>query len=344
MKIISKKEKIFFFKIIFIQIAIIIIIIFVFNRIYYNKINKYHYLENKRSNITYQNNTKLDYLNNKFAIINDSICRICGLLSFYIHFIGCLSRFLSSGFIPIIDLQSFGNILNGFNIKSNKNPWEYFFNQPFGYKLDDIKKNSKNIYYFKCKKYFNYNIYRIYNNIPLLSYYHTISNKYLPIKYELINKSNLIKKTIFNGSKNILGILARGTDYLAARPRHHPIPPNPEMLIKDIREFDKKYNYDWFFISTEDEIIRKKLINNFGNKLKFFKSNINIKYNYTKKEFLYKNKELYKNYKYNEIYLINILILSKCIDIISARTGGAIALFIFSNGFRNQKIYYLGKY
>lgn len=284
MKIILKKEKIFFFKIIFIQIEIIIIIIYFFNIIYFNKINKYRYLENKKSNskyITFQKNTKLDYLNNKFAIINDSFCTICGLLSFYIHFVGCLSRFLSSGFIPLIDLQSFKNILNGFNKNSNKNPWEFFFNQPFGYKLDDIKKYSKNIYYFECKNYFNYDIHQIYNNIPLLSFYHTISNKYLPIKNEIINKSNLIKKTIFNGSKNILGILARGTDYLVARPRNHPIPPSPEMLIKDIIEFDKKYNYDWFFISTEDDIIRKKLINNFGNKLKFLKSNINIKYNYT---------------------------------------------------------------
>lgn len=165
MKIILKKEKLFFFKIIFIQIAIIIIIIYFFNK--NNKIKKYHYLENKLSNITYQNNIKLDYLNNKFAVINDSICPICGLLSFYIHFIGCLSRFLSSGFIPIIDLQSFENIFNGFNIKSNKNPWEYFFNQPFGYKLDDIKKYSKNIYYFKCDNYFSYNIHQIYNNTPL---------------------------------------------------------------------------------------------------------------------------------------------------------------------------------
>ena len=335
MKIITKRKKIFFLKVISIQIEIFIIIINFFNRKFNKKNNKY---------ITYQNNSKLDYLNNKFAIINDPFCKICGLLTFYIHFSGCLSRFLITGFIPIIDLQSFKNILNGFNIKSKQNPWEYFFNQPFGYKLDDIKKYSKNIYYFQCNNYFNCDINQIYNNTPLLSFYHTISKKYLPIKNKLIKKSNFIKETIFNGSKNVLGILARGTDYLAARPRGHYIPPSPEMLIKDIIEFDKKYNYDWFFISTEDDIIRKKLIINFGNKLKFLKSNINIKYNYTKKEFLYKNKELYNNYKYNEIYLINILILTKCIDLISARTGGAIALFMFSNGFRNQKIYYLGQY
>ena len=45
-----------------------------------------------------------------------------------------------------------------------------------------------------------------------------------------------------------------------------------------------------------------------------------------------------------KIYLINIIILSRCIDIITARTNGSIGLFIFSNGFRNSLIYYLGQY
>ena len=44
------------------------------------------------------------------------------------------------------------------------------------------------------------------------------------------------------------------------------------------------------------------------------------------------------------MYVISILILSKCIDIISAKTGGAVILFILSNGFRNKKVYDLGYY
>ena len=45
-----------------------------------------------------------------------------------------------------------------------------------------------------------------------------------------------------------------------------------------------------------------------------------------------------------KIYLINILILSKCIDIITARTNGSIGAFIFTEGFRNIIVYYLGLY
>ena len=69
-----------------------------------------------------------------------------------------------------------------------------------------------------------------------------------------------------------------------------------------------------------------------------------ITYNYKAKEYLCYNKNINGNLNYNKVYLINIIILSKCTDIISAKTGGAIGTFILSNGFRNNKIYNLGYY
>ena len=56
------------------------------------------------------------------------------------------------------------------------------------------------------------------------------------------------------------------------------------------------------------------------------------------------DKNINGNLKYMKIYLFNIIILSKCIDIISARTSGSMGIFILSNGFRNAKVYYLGTY
>ena len=44
------------------------------------------------------------------------------------------------------------------------------------------------------------------------------------------------------------------------------------------------------------------------------------------------------------IYLLNIILLSKCIDIITARCSGAAGIFILTNGFRNSKVYDLGEY
>ena len=43
-------------------------------------------------------------------------------------------------------------------------------------------------------------------------------------------------------------------------------------------------------------------------------------------------------------YLLTVVILSKCLDIISARTSGAAGVFILSKGFRNSLVYYIGDY
>ncbi len=43
-------------------------------------------------------------------------------------------------------------------------------------------------------------------------------------------------------------------------------------------------------------------------------------------------------------YIINIIILSKCIDIICGRANGSVMAFIITKGFRNVKAYNLGKY
>ena len=255
-----------------------------------------------------------------------------------------INKFLRKGLIPIIDLQSFGNAFNGFNAyKTRGNPWEFFFYQPFGYTLNNIIKYSTKIQYFECET----NIFRpdekIFFEQKFHNFWHIISKNYLSIKNKILLEAQIIYKRLFKDSHNILGILMRGTDYISRKPFGHPIPPNSSMVFKDIKELNLKNNYDWFFISTEDDIIRDIFIKEFGCKLKyfFFKK---INYNYKNKEVLLYNKNLRGNLKYSKIYLINMIILSKCLDILSANTSGAIGVFIISNGFRYSKVYNLGYY
>ena len=288
---------------------------------------------------------KIDY-NNNFAILIIK-CQTCGLFSFYIHYLGCIKIFLNKGYIPIIDLVSYPNIFNKFNPNySNKNPWELFFNQPYGYTLENIKKYATNKTNFDCMP--NHSdkpdLYTLYINKNLVDFWHNLANKYIPIKKEIINEAILIREKLYNGLYNVLGVLMRGTDYIAMRPKNHCIPPTIEILIEDIKDMDKKNNYDWIFITTEDDLIREKLINTFYNKVKYLKSKNLFKYNYKEKNFIAFNKNIKIDYNYMKIYLINIIILSKSKDIICARTNGSQAAFILSNGFRNNKVYYLGEY
>lgn len=284
--------------------------------------------------------------NFNFAIITRNFNCSNGLFGYYVAYISCLHNYLNNGYIPILDLSLFPNIFNQFNNKTlerNDNPWELFFNQPFDYKLKYVKKYAKKIKYVNCnpKNRPDTNIYK--NNL-LLGFWHNVALKYIPIKKKIIDESTKYRKKLFNNSNNVLGVLIRGTDYISMRPKGHPIQPNPNIVIKDIKKMDKSYEYDWIFLTTEDNLIKNKFILSIGKKLKCIKSNEKLKYNYKKKEYLAFNNNDKGNINYMKIYLINIIILSKCLDIICSRTAGSVGAFIFSNGFRNKKVYFLGRY
>lgn len=324
--ILKKKKRLIFIKIFTIVLLNIIILLFLNKKLkYYDKIN-------------------LGYKKSKFAILRRVDCPICGLFSDYNIYLGCIYKFIQLGYIPIIDLPTFKDRLTIHNLNlSFDNLWEKFFYQPYNYTLNDVKQKGKNVLIFKCESDFRPNDILFYNS-TLRNFWHNIANIYTPLKYEIIMESNNIIKNLFKESNNTLGILMRGTDYIARKPYLHPIPPKTEMAIKDIKIFDRKNKYEYFFISTEDDKIRETFINQFGEKLKYFVYNKKINYNYKTKNLLADNKIIKGNINYTKIYLLNIIILSKCIDIICAQTSGSISAFIMKNTYRFSKVYYLGYY
>jgi hypothetical protein len=171
-----------------------------------------------------------------------------------------------------------------------------------------------------------------------------MAEKYIPIKKEIIYESNLIFKKLLKNSANVLGIILRGTDYLSIKPKDHPIPPSSEIVIKDIKLYDNKNKYDMFFLATEDDLIREKFINEFKTKLKYLIPNTKINYNYTTKLHIAFTKNMKGNINNMKSYLINIIIVSKCIDMISSKCYGAVGALALTKGFRYKKIYDLGVY
>ena len=318
---------------------------FEFSQNYLNKIKTFEFVIKNQLNFQINRKINLDYENINFAVIRRASCKTCGLFSNYIVYLGCIRKYIIKGFVPILEFESYKNIINGFIIDPTKgNPWEYYFNQPFGYEYKNIIRKAKNIKYFECKS----NIIRpntyIYLNNKTMNYWHILANQYIPIKNEIINESNNIIKTIFKDSKNILGVLLRGTDYVAMKPHNHPIPPKTENVIKDVRLLDNKNKYNWIFLATEDNIIREVFLRSIGIKVKCLLNKKKIFYNYSKKKKLAYNIDFKRNLDYNKIYLLNIIILSKCLDFLAARTSGAVGVFILTEGFRYYKVYNLGRY
>ena len=289
-------------------------------------------------------NENLNYENNFVIFIKKVKISTAGLLAYYYTYLGCVHEYILKGYIPIMDLISHPNIFNGFNTNITRNPWEEFFFQPYKYTLENVKKYAKNIKYIECYIGNKGPNFKIFKNIILKKFWHNFAYKYIPIKDEIIKESNKYFKLLFKNKKNILGVLMRGTDYISKKPYHHAKQPTVEMVFKDIERIEKKINYDYIFITTEDDLIREKFINKYGKKLKYIKSKTNINYDYKKKQLLAFNKNICGNLHYMKIYLINILILSKSLDIIASKTAGSMVAFILNEEFRNKKVYDIGYY
>ena len=292
----------------------------------------------KEYDINFINKTK-DFEEKTFGIVTREDCSVCGLFSFYSVHLGCIITYLSQGYIPIIDAGSFGSVLNAYNPSEVDNPWEVLFNQPFNYTLAEVKKNAKKIEKLSCS-WTNMapSEGHIYSSWLNLDFHKVMANKFMSVKQEIIDESNNIWKRLFGDTKNVLGVLGRGTDFFNG-PAGHSIPPNTEKMIEDVKKMDEKNKYDWIYLATEDDKIRSKFVKQFGNKLKMLQ-NKNINYD---GGCIGDNKNL-QGIKFQKLYLLSMLTLSKCLDAVITRCSGGMGVYIFSEGFRESLVYFLGQY
>ena len=296
--------------------------------------------ESTKYSSTLFNEKKICSENKKFAILRRTSCEACGLFSYYIVHLGCVINYLKHGYIPILDVGSFSNILSG-NNNPEDNPWEEFFNQPCGYTLDDVVK-MKDVEIFECECVLDMPDEKtVYSKPIMLNYHHIIQEKYMSVNRNILKEAKKIWYKLFRHSKNVLGIFVRGTDYSSLQPGGHSRQPSIDIIINDTITMDKQNKYDYIFLGTEDDEIRNAFIKKFGKKLKYLVPKDKLVYD---SGYLTYSKNVFGNMDFSKTYLLSIVILSKCIDIISSRTSGAAGVFIISNGFRNKLVYYLGDY
>ena len=296
--------------------------------------------ESTKYSSTLFNEKKICSENKKFAILRRTSCEACGLFSYYIVHLGCIINYLKHGYIPILDVGSFSNILSG-NNNPEDNPWEEFFNQPCGYTLDDVVK-MKDVEIFECECVLDMPDEKtVYSKPIMLNYHHIIQEKYMSVNKNILKEAKKIWYKLFRHSKNVLGIFVRGTDYSSLQPGGHSRQPSIDIIINDTITMDKQNKYDYIFLGTEDDEIRNAFIKKLGKKLKYLVPKDKLVYN---SGYLTYSKNVFGNMDFSKTYLLSIVILSKCIDIISSRTSGAAGVFIISNGFRNKLVYYLGDY
>lgn len=230
------------------------------------------------------------------------------------------------------------------------NIWEYYFEQLSQYSLDEIYE-SKNVI-LACnnsKADGSPNIFKTKEDVDIrldeISKISKSVSKYFRWSHGLeINCANEKKRIGFCG--NVLGVIARGTDYAHVKPKLHAIPCENKIYINHVRNIMNKYGFDKVFLATEDEEI-----------LMLFK-----KY-FDKKELIYTGQRRYSDTKNNYLctiklydeddsyrkcmdYNVVVALLSQCSGLLSNCYCGSVdgAILQNKNTYRYLEVMYSGIY
>lgn len=284
---------------------------------------------------------------------NELTVNLSNLLMHYYRTLEHLAYAIENNWEPVIDWQNYGPFPHGedYPINGTTNCWEYYWNQPSEYTLDEVYQ-SKNVilsaqntrdnefvpvcafktplqkqamdYAQKCPKYDQY--------ITLNSY----TQKYVQ------EKENLL----FPKGSRIMGVSVRGTSYGVCKSKTdtsgHPVQPDIERLILSISEAIEEWDMDFIFVTCELESVITKISEAFPSKVIFLPRK-----RYQKPPVrgdVEKNLDpLYvpgQKYQTNLDYVTEMVLLSRCNSLLAAMSSGVRAAIIWNNNqYENMRIF-----
>lgn len=266
-----------------------------------------------------------------------------GLLSYVMTNLGQIKYAVDNGYIPVIDMQNEGNTYLSEEQIGQTNAWEMFFEQPCGFGLSDIDK-SKNVVlsYGLIDDRLGFPGDRTLLNTYELDAWKNICKEYIIVKADLKKAFEKKRNEIFDG-KRVLGVLARGTDYVVNKPHGHTVQPTVEQLLPQINEVIDKYKCDSIYLATEDEDIYDRLEREYKERLiapdvarYSLKNGENIN------EMIIKDSD--SMYIKGREYLESIWMLSMCNCLVAGNVSGSLGASLMSEGYEYSYIFDLGIY
>lgn len=274
--------------------------------------------------------------------INNPVCKIVDLEWDYTLFNACFFEnviknmlyCLSNGYKPIVSFV---------NSKDNVNLWEELFAQPYDVSDENIVGEICDV-----------------KTAPIYmpAFPNSEDVKIFGKLYEAFWKPNQKTALYFENEynaliagKRVLGVLSRGTDYVATQPKGHPIQPSVEQLIEKTREQMNLLHCDAIYLATEEYAVVQKFKDAFPgkiitNKRKYFDEYYSIHNNCSSAlisavDTGRENDNYWKSIE----YLSSINLLSKCCGLVAGCCGGSRAALYLNNGkYEYSYLFQLGMY
>ncbi len=262
----------------------------------------------------------------------------CGFFSYFITFVGGVQECLDRGLIPVIDMQNYPSMYQ----KKGENVWDIYYKQPRGICVDEVGDEYTVI---DCnnilpEKRPNLSMDFLTNDYAV-AYWREICKKYFSLS-EFAKKyiNNFESLYLSDGkSKETLGVLCRGTDYVGVKPYSHPVQPSAEEMILKVQEVLQKIGCKYIYLATEDQTIYEQFVTCFGERViapqvKRFAD--------TGTQYL---ADVIKDTQTGALeYIASIYMLAKCNSLIAGRTSGSIAAYILSDGYDYTYFWNIGRY
>lgn len=247
------------------------------------------------------------------------------LLANYFYVLSHLYYAIYNGWIPIVDQLNYP-VYNSvkFSINGSKNAWEYYWQQPSSYTLDEVY-SSKNVVLSKQNWFSEYDMgYEVsnYYSKNLISFYNKLMQQ-VPFNNET---NNLIKKKmqgVLPTDKKVVGVNYRfgghSLKHFAAA-KGHPVQPEIDSLVKIVAEKMSRWNIEYVFLASDTEEAINAFSKNFKNKFYVLKRQ--------------RDKESLKQGEHNVLfdadkinttsidYLTEICLLSQCDSLIGSINSG----------------------
>lgn len=230
-----------------------------------------------------------------------------GFFSNFSHVTGHLKQIEGKDLIPIVDFENFKTFYNTENpINGTKNSWEYYFEQPSGYTLEEVYQ-SKNVLF--CDGMYPHSA--TYSDQELFDWH----NKVFKVKKYILEEIEEKYGKEFAGKK-VLGVHFRGKD-MNIYPQH-PFGPTEEQMFKYTDEIFEKFNVEKIFLATDEKKYLEAFVNRYGKKV-FFADNFRTE----------KINEFNINPRENHRYLLgkevltDLILLTKCDGILCGNSNVA---------------------
>jgi len=282
------------------------------------------------------------YPNKIFFVVRRASCKV-GLFSYVMTNMGLVDYAVRQGYIPIIDMQSNANTYLEDKKIGQENAWEYYFKQPCGYSLSDISQAQNVILsngLITSKN--NYPDFRMVGDAELFQYWKSVFQQYFKPTDEVIEECKKRHKEFF-GEKRVLGILARGTDYVSLKPKGHPVQPTVEQIIEKASEIMKFQQCEKIYLATEDQGIYEKLMDAFEGKIlapKMERFTTSGAQNINDLESKIENTRKQKGRE----YLLSMMLLSGCTCLLAGNVGGTHGALLMNDEYEYKYIFELGYY